>query len=200
MTACIALDCLSLWPLHAYTPVCVYRWGVDTVDAELGEATQLCKLLLSGKVRSVAVSWGMTSQLYSLWGLLLYARVAPRTPRNPEEHMAASTIACSKPFLQQLLICDSVSNVVCCFLHNFHNQLLQHACMTLPEVRREYPAVSLTLLLQALEKYKEVPGQAKKKPDWATKKATDAAVKQLKAQAAAAAAAPLSARLQNPSD
>jgi hypothetical protein len=45
------------------------------------------------------------------------------------------------------------------------------------------------VLLHALERYKEVPGQAKKKPDWATKKTTDAAVKQLKAQAAAAAAA-----------
>jgi len=57
------------------------------------------------------------------------------------------------------------------------------------EVRQQYPAVSPTVLLKALEKYKEVPGQAKKKPDWASKKAADAAVKQLKAQAAAAAAA-----------
>jgi hypothetical protein len=48
--------------------------------------------------------------------------------------------------------------------------------------------------MHALERYKEVPGQAKKKPDWATKKTTDAAVKQLKAQAAAAAS-PGSSRL-----
>lgn len=45
------------------------------------------------------------------------------------------------------------------------------------------------MLLHAFEKYKEVPGQAKKKPDWPSKKATDAAVKLLKSQAAAAATA-----------
>lgn len=59
--------------------------------------------------------------------------------------------------------------------------------MASTEVRQHYPAVSPTVLLHALERYKEVPGQAKKKPDWATKKVTDAAVKQLKAQAAGAA-------------
>ena len=55
------------------------------------------------------------------------------------------------------------------------------------EVRQHYPAVSPSVLLQALERYKEVPGQAKKKPDWATKKAAEAAVKQLRGQAAGAA-------------
>lgn len=48
------------------------------------------------------------------------------------------------------------------------------------EVRQQYPAVSTSVLLQALDRYKEAPGQAKKKPEWLTKKAAEAAVKQLK--------------------
>lgn len=66
------------------------------------------------------------------------------------------------------------------------------------EVRQHYPTLAPPTLMHTLERYKEVPGQAKKKPDWATKKTTDAAVKQLKAQATAAAtASPASARLQD---
>lgn len=61
------------------------------------------------------------------------------------------------------------------------------AYVTSQETRQHYPALSPAVLLHALERYKEVPGQAKKKPDWVTKKTTDAAVKQLRAQAAAAA-------------
>lgn len=37
--------------------VCCPRWGVDTVDQELAEPTQLCRLLLSGKVRQGGERW-----------------------------------------------------------------------------------------------------------------------------------------------
>lgn len=64
------------------------------------------------------------------------------------------------------------------------------------EVRQHYPALPPSSLMYALERYKEVPGQVKKKPDWATKKTTDAAVKQLRLQATGGETSP--SRLPQP--
>jgi hypothetical protein len=51
-----------------------------------------------------------------------------------------------------------------------------------------YPALSPVVLATALDRYRELPGQAKKQPEWPTKKIADAVAKQLRVQAAAAAA------------
>jgi hypothetical protein len=51
------------------------------------------------------------------------------------------------------------------------------------EVRqRRYNALELPVVAAALDRFKEVPHQAKHQPGWATKKAVEAVVKQLRVQ------------------
>jgi hypothetical protein len=52
-----------------------------------------------------------------------------------------------------------------------------------PEVRAaRYPALDPVLLAAAADKYKELPGQAKKEPGWPTRRAVEAFAKQLRLQ------------------
>ncbi|WIA33058.1 hypothetical protein OEZ86_006214 [Tetradesmus obliquus] len=52
-----------------------------------------------------------------------------------------------------------------------------------PQLRRQrYSALELSAVALALDKYRELPQQAKRRPEWPTKKAVDAVAKQLRAQ------------------
>lgn len=54
----------------------------------------------------------------------------------------------------------------------------------MPDTRKaKYPALEPLTLAMALERFKETPQQAKKHPQWPTKRGMDAVAKQLRAQA-----------------
>eukprot|EP00882_Tetradesmus_deserticola_P015274 GHRQ01016270.1.p2 GENE.GHRQ01016270.1~~GHRQ01016270.1.p2 ORF type:complete len:162 (+),score=44.88 GHRQ01016270.1:110-595(+) len=58
-----------------------------------------------------------------------------------------------------------------------------------PQLRRQrYPALELPVVAAALDKYRELPQQAKRQPGWPAKKAVDAVAKQLRAQLASGTA------------
>ncbi|WIA12907.1 hypothetical protein OEZ85_006525 [Tetradesmus obliquus] len=58
-----------------------------------------------------------------------------------------------------------------------------------PQLRRQrYSALELSAVALALDKYRELPQQAKRRPEWPTKKAVDAVAKQLRAQMVSGAA------------
>lgn len=61
--------------------------------------------------------------------------------------------------------------------------------MLVPELRAQrYSALDPASVAAALDRYREIPGQAKKQPAWPTKKAADAVAKQLRSQMVAGAA------------
>jgi hypothetical protein len=52
-----------------------------------------------------------------------------------------------------------------------------------PQLRRQrYSALDLSVVALALDKYRELPQQAKRQPGWPAKKAVDAVAKQLRSQ------------------
>jgi hypothetical protein len=58
-----------------------------------------------------------------------------------------------------------------------------------PQLRRQrYAALDLPVVALALDKFRELPQQAKRQPGWPTKKAADAVAKQLRSQMVSGAA------------
>lgn len=119
---------------------------MDTLDQELAEPTQLCKLLLSGRVSVCAAAAPALGHQLNAARACMHARFS-FTTRMPEWLSVASWFSRTRlPSTDNLLPRPAVPT----------SWLQPDAYAASLEVRQHYPALPPSALVHALERYKEV--------------------------------------------